>query len=246
LSGPVTVTFAGSGDAFGSGGRLQACIMLADGERRVLLDCGATSLSGLKRLGVEPNTIDAVVVSHLHGDHFGGLPFLFLDGQFSRRETDIHVIGPPGTAERLTTAMEVFFPGSSGVRRRFAVEVTELAPGETVTAGPWTVHAFAADHASGAPSLILRLESPRAVVAYSGDTAWTPALIDASHEADLFICEAYFHSRQAPYHLSYDELAQHLGRLTCKRVILTHMTAEMLAAEGIAPERAEDGLVVTL
>lgn len=246
MSDGVTVTFAGSGDAFGSGGRLQACILLADGEQRVLLDCGATSLTALKRLGIEPNSIDAVVVSHLHGDHFGGLPFLILDGQFSRRETDLQVIGPPGTAERLTAAMEVFFPGSSTVRRRFDVEVTELAPGETTTAGSWTVHAFAADHASGAPALILRLESPRAVVAYSGDTAWTPALIEASRGADLFICEAYFRSRQAPYHLSHDDLAQQLGNLVCKRIMLTHMTAEMLAAEDIAPERAADGLVVRL
>ena len=82
----VTVTFAGSGDAFGSGGRYQACIHLRpDGASPVLLDCGATSLSALKRLGLHPGEITAVFVSHLHGDHFGGLPFLILDEQFSRR-----------------------------------------------------------------------------------------------------------------------------------------------------------------
>jgi ribonuclease BN (tRNA processing enzyme) len=80
------VTFAGSGDAFGSGGRYQACIHLRRaGHAPVLLDCGATSLSALKSLGLDPGEISTVFISHLHGDHFGGLPFLILDGQFTRR-----------------------------------------------------------------------------------------------------------------------------------------------------------------
>ena len=95
----------------------------------MLLDCGATSLSALKRLGIDPGEIAAVFVSHLHGDHFGGLPFLILDGQFSRRTRPLAVVGPPGTATRLADTMECLFPGSSTAPRRFAVEVTELAPG---------------------------------------------------------------------------------------------------------------------
>ena len=124
VSPAVTVTFAGSGDAFGSGGRYQACIHLRpEGGRPLLLDCGATSLSALKRLGLDPGEVAAVVVSHLHGDHFGGLPFLILDGQFSRRSRSLRVVGPPGTARRLTDAMECLFPGSSAVSRRFGVDV---------------------------------------------------------------------------------------------------------------------------
>jgi len=83
----VQVRFVGSGDAFGSGGRFQACILLhgpgQDGD--VLLDCGASSLVALKQQRQDPNLIGLVVVSHLHGDHFGGLPFLILDGQFTHR-----------------------------------------------------------------------------------------------------------------------------------------------------------------
>src|ERR1700691_1199014 len=107
----VTVTFAGSGDAFGSGGRYQSCIHLRGpaGSDPVLLDCGATSLSALKRLALDPNEIAAVFVSHLHGDHFGGLPFLVLDGQFSRRTRPLVVAGTAGTRRRLTAAMERMF-----------------------------------------------------------------------------------------------------------------------------------------
>jgi ribonuclease BN (tRNA processing enzyme) len=107
----LTVTFAGCGDARGSGGRYQACIRLRPGGGSpVLLDCGATSLSALKRLGLDPSETAAVFVSHLHGDHFGGLPFLILDGQFSRRNMPLAVVGPPGTPIAWPTPWNACFP----------------------------------------------------------------------------------------------------------------------------------------
>ncbi len=81
----MRVRFAGSGDAFGSGGRWQTCIHLSGEGQVLLVDCGVTSLVALKAQGLDPDAVDSVAVTHLHGDHFGGLPFLILDGQFSRR-----------------------------------------------------------------------------------------------------------------------------------------------------------------
>src|SRR5215510_11442005 len=123
----MRVRFVGTGDAFGSGGRWQTCIWLEGDGQVLLVDCGATSLVALKSQGLDPSAVSAVAISHLHGDHFGGLPFLILDGQFSRRTAPLLVAGPPGTSARLTEAMEALFPGSSQARRRFDVRVTELA-----------------------------------------------------------------------------------------------------------------------
>ena len=132
----LTVTFAGSGDAFGSGGRFQACIHLRPASAApVLLDCGATSLGALKGLGVDPGETAAVFVSHLHGDHFGGLPFLILDAQFSRRTKPLAVVGPPGIARRLSDTMECLFPGSSKVSRRFEVDVWASSASRAAEAG---------------------------------------------------------------------------------------------------------------
>lgn len=71
----------GCGDAFGSGGRFNTCFHLAGSAGTILIDCGASALIAMRRFGVEPNRIDTVFLTHLHGDHFGGLPWLILDGQ---------------------------------------------------------------------------------------------------------------------------------------------------------------------
>ena len=106
----MEIRFIGSGDAFGTGGRFQTCIRLQAGGFTALVDCGATSLTAMKAQGLDPGEVDTVVISHLHADHFGGLPFLILDGQFSRREKLLTVIGPTGTRARLHTTMEACYP----------------------------------------------------------------------------------------------------------------------------------------
>jgi ribonuclease BN (tRNA processing enzyme) len=244
----ITVTFAGSGDAFGSGGRYQACIHVRiQGGEPVLLDCGATSLSALKRLDLDPGEIAAVFVSHLHGDHFAGLPFLILDGQFSRRIRPLSIVGPPGLTRRLTDAMECLFPGSSTTARRFSVDILELEPGSACAVSGVTVRAWAGDHPSGAPALLLRLGLAGRTIAYTGDTAWTSALVDVAAGADLLIAEAYYRDKQVPYHLRLADLDAHRGQLTARRVIVTHMSADVLGHQpDVAFEIAHDGLVVTL
>jgi ribonuclease BN (tRNA processing enzyme) len=243
----VTVRFVGTGDAFGSGGRLQACIWLEMAGTRLLVDCGASSLIGLRRAGLEPGRLDGVVLSHLHGDHFGGLPFLVLDAQFGHRERPLVVLGPPGTEARVRQAMEVLFPGSAATRQRFALRFVELAEREPVRLGNARVEAYAVPHASGAPAYALRLTGGGRVVAYSGDCEWSEALVAAARQADLFICEAYFVDKMVKNHLSYATLARHRDRLTCRRLVLTHPSQELLRRRAQVPDEiAEDGLEIVL
>ncbi len=177
------------------------------GRAPVLLDCGATSLSALKSLGLDPGEIGAVFVSHLHGDHFGGLPFLILDGQFTRRTSPLTVAGPPGTGTRLRQAMEVVFPGSASTDRRFALDVVELTPGGTTAVAGIEVTCWEVRHPSGAPPLALRLGVGGKTIAYTGDTAWTDVLVSAAAAADLLIAEAYYYDKAIPHHLRYADLA---------------------------------------
>lgn len=243
----VEVAFLGSGDAFGSGGRLQTCILLSGGSGQILLDCGASSLISMKRAGVQPGDVGIVLLTHLHGDHFGGLPFLLLDGQFSRRERPLIIAGPAGVEARITAAMEILFPNSSKARRRFELEFAELLDGRRSEIGDTRVTPFVVEHFSGAPAHALRVEYGDKIIVYSGDTEWTESLIDAAAGADLFICEAYYFDKKIKYHLDYRTLRENLGRISSKRVILTHMSNDMLdhAAE-IDIEMAHDGMIVPL
>ncbi len=243
----VQLQFLGSGDAFGSGGRFQTCFLLRGTDGQVLIDCGASSLIAMKRAGVDPSEIGWVVLSHLHVDHCGGVPFLILDGQFNRRTRPLVVAGPPGLKARMDAAMEICFPGSTRVTRRFTTEWVELPERLASPVGPALVTPFIVEHASGAPSFALRIAYEGKVITYSGDTAWTEALLDAARGADLFICEAYFFDKQIKYHLDYQTLRAHRERLDCRRLILTHMSQDMLSriAE-VEFECAEDGKLVVL
>ena len=241
------MTFAGSGDAFGSGGRFQACFHV----RRpagpdVLIDCGATSLPALKKLGLAPADIGTVFVSHLHGDHFGGLPFLILDGQFSKRTNPLTVAGPPGISRRLTEAMEVMFPGSASASRSFRVDVVELSTGRPQIIAGTQVRSWEVKHPSGAPALGLRLNIAGRAISYTGDTAWTGDLIDLAAGADLLIAEAYYREKAVPHHLRLADLIAHREELRAKRIVLTHMSSEMLAETSLPFEAAHDGYAIDI
>jgi ribonuclease BN (tRNA processing enzyme) len=244
----VRLTFLGSGDAFGSGGRMNACFLVEADETRFLIDCGASSLIAMRQHGVDPNGIDSILLSHLHGDHFGGIPFLVLDSQFvTKRAHPLTIAGPPGTEERLKQAMEVLFPGSSHGDHGFELDTVEMEPGQPHRLGTIAVTPYLVSHPSGAPPFALRIEVADRVIAYTGDTEWCDSLIDAGRGADLLIAEAYFYDREVAHHLDYRTLAAHLEEIAPKRLVITHMSDEMLARHGsLECDFAEDGLSIQL
>jgi ribonuclease BN (tRNA processing enzyme) len=243
----MKLQFLGSGDAFGSGGRFNTCFHLERAAHgNVLVDCGASSMVAIRKWGVEPNGISTVLVSHLHGDHFAGLPFFLLDAQLvSRRTAPLLLAGPPGFEERLMVVMEAMFAGSTTAPRKFDVEIRELALHERIETNGLAVTPYLMKHFSGAPSYALRIETEGKVLTYSGDTEWVDELIPAGRGADLFICEAYFFDKVMKYHIDYKTLAGHLPEIGAKRTIVTHMSAELLGRQSeIALEAAHDGMVV--
>lgn len=245
----MKLTIIGCGDAFGSGGRYNTCFMLETAKATLLVDCGASTMSALNAQKIDTNRIDAVVLSHLHGDHFGGLPFLLLHAQFlARREKPLTIAGPPGTRERVDTLLEACFPKSkTGIKWRFAWQVQEIAVGVATDVLGHSVTSTEVVHQSGAPSTALRIADGDKTFAYSGDTEWTEALIGVARDADLFICECYAYAgSKMTGHMSWEILKPRLGELRAKRTMLTHMNDTMLAqvgeARAVGVLVAEDGL----
>jgi ribonuclease BN (tRNA processing enzyme) len=241
------ITFLGSGDAFAGGGRFQPCLHLDGGAEPLLLDCGATTLVALKRAAIDPASIGWVALSHLHGDHFAGLPWLILDGQFAKRTRPLVIAGPEGVRERVERTFEALYPGATEAERPFETRFLELATRTPCQLGPAVVTPHPVQHSSGAPSYALRVEYAGKVIAYSGDTEWTDTLVDAAAGADLFVCECNFFDRQAPGHLDYRTLAAKRSKLNCRRIVLTHMSDDMLGRlDQVDFETAADGAVIAI
>ena len=241
----VRLRFLGCGDAFAAGGRFQTSFLLDGGDQPLLIDCGASTLIALKRQGIEPSSIGCVLLSHLHGDHYGGLPWLVLDGQFAKRTRPLVIAGPPETEARFGRAFEALYPGATGASRPFDIHVVEMIERVPRTVGPAVLTTFAVVHTPGTHPHALRVEYGGKVIAYSGDTEWTDALLDAADGADLFVCECQEYQRRVPGHLDFLTLSEKRAQLGCRRLILTHLGEEMLARAGeLDVEAAEDGMVV--
>jgi len=242
----MQLRFVGCGDAFGSGGRQNTCFHVSGERVNFLIDCGATSLPALKRLEIAREAIDLILITHFHGDHFAGLPFLLLEAQFTRRTRPLVIAGPQGIDTRLAQVMEALFEHSSSTRPRFELSVVALEPGQSRSFGAVDVTPFSVVHGeSGGPFLAYRVETEGRVIAYTADTEWTETLIPLGRDADLLIAEAYYYDKVVKNHLSLTTLEAHLPEIKPKRLVLTHMSDDMLGRlDTLGYTAASDGMMV--
>lgn len=237
----VRVTFIGSGNAFADGGRSHACIHVSAPGVSLLLDCGGSSLPAIKR-EIDPEAIDAIAISHLHGDHFGGIPYLVVEQHFAGRTAPLAIGGPRGLPERLRAAESALYPDFFlKTKIRFAIRETALGASETELGGA-LVSALPVKHVAEAEPHGLRVRVGDKLIAYSGDATWSDELARVAKGADLFICDASFFDTDDPSHISYRTLMSQRDKLDCKRIVLTHLGAETLARIGeLDIEHAVDG-----
>jgi ribonuclease BN (tRNA processing enzyme) len=245
------LTVIGCGDAFGSGGRLQTSFLLDTARSRVLIDCGATTLMGFHRQQIDGNTIGTILISHLHGDHFSGLAWWLMHAHYvSDRKEPLVIAGPPGLEQRLHTAMEALFPGSSSMPLRFELTYVAFDSQLPLDVGGVAVTPFQVNHPSGAPAFAMRIESGGRCVAFSGDTKWVDNLVSCAQGANLFIVDCFGYDNDIGFHMSWKTISAHLKDITARHVLLTHMGPQMLShVHEITDPRilaAEDGLVLAV
>jgi ribonuclease BN (tRNA processing enzyme) len=240
------LTIIGCGDAFGSGGRLTTCFYVQSARGNFLIDCGASAIPGLKKNNVNIDDIDTILLTHFHGDHYGGVPFLLLEAAVYGRTKPITIISPPGCRPKLEQLLALLYPGTE-VLSKLDIRFIEYEPFETIKTTYLEVKAFPVVHSQAAQPHGLRIKVDDKIISYSGDTTWADNLIELSKDADLFICECNFFALSVKAHLNYHLLQTKLPLLSCKRILLTHFDTEMLQnREHVKEECAVDGMVVEL
>ena len=244
----MRVTVLGSGDAFSSGGRGHSAYLIETAGSTFLLDCGSQVLQAMKRLGHDPARLDFVLLSHLHGDHFGGVPFLFMDYRYeSRRRRPFAVYGPPATGRRVDQLFDALYEHTATEPSPFPLSCHELPPHTPTQIGDLTVSAVPVPHAEGMVCYALRISAGGKTLLYSGDSAWTDDYLALARDVDLFICECTYFETRLSIHMSYPELAAKAAQLGCRRLVLTHLGSEPLRRRAeITLECAEDGMVLVL
>lgn len=241
----MRLQFIGSGDAFGSGGRFNTCLHVTGQRTNLLIDCGATSLVAMKKLGLDRAAIDTILLTHFHADHFGGIPFFILDQQLNvKRTKPLLLAGPPGLPAWYERAMSTAFPGDRKLPFPLTLKEVDIGAANTFPDMQVTPYHVVHDDRAG-PCLAYRIEAEGKVVCYSGDTEWTDTLVAAARGADLFVCECYMFEKLRRSHMSLSVLRQHLGGIGARRVVLTHLSEDMLGQRHkVDLDIAEDGIIV--
>lgn len=213
---------------------------------RVLLDLGSGALGTLHRFA-DPLTVDAVLVSHLHPDHYFDISGLYVmwkyhpDGARPR----IPVFGPAGVGRQV--ARSYGLPADPGMSAEFDFHEYDDQP---IHLGPFTVRPTRVVH----PVLAygLRVEAGGHTVAYSGDTGPCQQLVDLAKGADLLLAEAAFQTggdNPVDLHLTGADAGAAATAAGAARLVLTHIPpwhdSQVALAEARAAYDGPVGLAAT-
>ncbi len=246
---PVTVTLLGTGDAFASFGRSQSGYLIDAPGGRILMEAGPGLLQALKSNGVSTDSFDLLLISHLHGDHFAGLPFLILDYMWETpRKKLLTIAGPAKLEQRTWLLTRAMFPHFELDKIKRKLKFVVLEPGSSTRLGKFKVSAIRSPHTKPEISLSIRIDVGGKSIVFSGDSGWNDELVELSAGADLFLCECtYYESAHLKFHLNYPLLAANRDKFKVRRLVLTHLGREVLSREDeIALEMGYDGMKIEI
>ncbi len=235
------VVFLGRGDAFGSGGFKSASIFVELKNKILLLDCGPHTLQALKASGRDTTQIDWIVITHFHGDHFGGIPYFLLESTFqAQRKKPLTIFGPPGIEKAVNDLFTILYKREASKARPFPIVYQEITPDHSFEDDEILIKAFSMNHTPEAQGY--RLHCNSTIIAYTGDTGWTDNLIPLISDAQLAIIECNFYQSQFETHLNWEEVLKiyHLAEKTA----VIHLGAEMVPE--INTLIGEKGLLIPL
>lgn len=228
--GDLELRFIGTGNAFAPGG---LCWNGFVANERFLFEAPPQALQSLNRLGLDANALEAVVISHHHGDHFLGLPFLLLQWKYYGRQKPVTIVGPPGTRELASDIALKVYPGVMDIG--YDLNWIEANSGDRIAVGGLELEALAVKHdrrLSGSLGFNATLGGRR--FAYTGDTAMCEAVRDMAHHAEVLVSECASRSDVLDIHMNLvDDIPNVRAAMNPEaQLVLTHLTPEV-TAEGL-------------
>jgi ribonuclease BN (tRNA processing enzyme) len=184
-------------------------------------------------MGINPNGLAAVVLSHHHGDHFLGLPFLLLNWKYYGRQRPVTVVGPPGTRELATDIALKVYPGVFDIS--YELNWTEVKAGERVTVEELELEALGVKHdtrLSASLGFNATLDGRR--FAYTGDTAMCDAVLDMARHAEVLVSECASRADRIDIHMNLvDDMPTVRAAMHPEaRLLITHVSPDV-KAEGL-------------
>ncbi len=221
MSQSLDLLFLGSGNAFAAG-RYWSSFLLND---RYLFDASPVVLPHLKQCKVPTEEIDAVFISHFHGDHFFGLPFLLLEYvEIGPRTKDLTIFGPPGIQQRVRTVTEAGYPHLLSKEKSYQESYRDLRDGLEGEVAGLKFLARSDNHVADLECFGFRVQVGDRTVAYSGDSVMCDALLDLADGADVFVVECSCWDGTCGPHLGPNDIRELRRRLGPKPTfILTHL-----------------------
>jgi len=225
MASMLELTFLGSGNAFAPGRYWSS--FLANGH--CLFDAPPTALPHLKRLGRPLADIRLIFITHFHGDHFMGLPFLFLEYTYlTQRQHDLYIVGPPGVERTMEEFADRCFPDITRAQQGYRRLYMEADPRQHQTVDELGFRAVPMKHAGGKLDCFgYRVTLGGKTVAYTGDSEYCEGIFALAEGADVLIVDCTYSSGTGPEHMGLDDIRQvRKGIAPATTLILTHLDAD--------------------
>lgn len=219
----MKITFLGTGGASPPSGRAQTGIILEEGDRCLLLDCGSGVLLRLDQAGIDPARLNTILVSHTHLDHVSDLLPL-VTTRWLTGHTRTRIYGPEGTAYFVRDWLKHF----DYVRKHVDLQICEVEGGARFEADGFRITCLRTDHGE-VPARAYKFND-RIVV--SGDTAPIPEMAEFARGCELLVHECSFpDGHEAPNHTTPRALGRLIAESNLKKLVLTHFYPQVEGGE---------------